>query len=68
MTTQNKTFRIREVKSILELKKDLRKAKTMRHSEIIADIVHTHYSNLKTKSHRNVSIKWLREKNLLGKA
>ena len=51
-----------------EYKKDLRKAKTMRHSEIIADIVHTHYSNLKTKSHRNVSIKWLREKNLLGKA
>ena len=53
------------IKWLEEYKTDLRKAQQMKHSEIVADLVHKHYKNLKRKSYQPVSVKWLRENGLL---
>lgn len=48
-----------------EYKKDLQKAKSMKHGDIMSDFVHKHYKELKQKSYRSVPIKWLQDNNLL---
>lgn len=48
-----------------EYKKDLQKAKSMKHGDIVSDFVHNHYKKLKQKSYRSVPIKWLQDNNLL---
>lgn len=47
-----------------EYKRDLQKAKSMKHGDIVSDFVHKHYKEIKHKSYRSVPLKWLQENKL----